>query len=40
MAPMMDAMTGVRPWTTTEFGLTLAMWAVMMVAVMVPRLRQ
>ena len=36
MAPMMDAMTGVRPWTTTEFGLTLAMWAVMMVAMMVP----
>jgi predicted metal-binding membrane protein len=36
MAPMMDAMTGVQPWTATEFGLRLAMWAVMMVAMMVP----
>jgi predicted metal-binding membrane protein len=36
MAPMMDAMTGVEPWTATEFGLLLAMWAVMMVAMMVP----
>jgi len=25
MAPMMDAMTGVQPWTATEFGLRLAM---------------
>ena len=32
----MDAMTGMRPWTATEFGLRLAMWAVMMVAMMVP----
>jgi predicted metal-binding membrane protein len=36
MAPTMDAMTGVQPWTATEFGLRLAMWAVMMVAMMVP----
>jgi predicted metal-binding membrane protein len=36
MAPMTDAMTGVQPWTATEFGLRLAMWAVMMVAMMVP----
>jgi predicted metal-binding membrane protein len=36
MAPMMDAMTGMRPWTATEFSLRLAMWAVMMVAMMVP----
>jgi predicted metal-binding membrane protein len=35
-APTMDAMTGVQPWTATEFGLLLAMWAVMMVAMMVP----
>jgi predicted metal-binding membrane protein len=34
--PMMDAMSGVQPWTATEFGLILAMWAVMMVAMMVP----
>jgi predicted metal-binding membrane protein len=31
-----DAMTGVKPWTASEFGLTLAMWALMMVAMMVP----
>jgi predicted metal-binding membrane protein len=36
MPPMMDAMTGVQPWTATEFGLRLAMWAVMMIAMMVP----
>jgi predicted metal-binding membrane protein len=36
MASMMDSMTGVRPWTVTEFALRLAMWAVMMVAMMVP----
>ena len=36
MAPMMDAMTGVQPWSATEFGLRLGMWAVMMVAMMVP----
>ncbi|MCW2659306.1 MAG: hypothetical protein JWP83_458 [Mycobacterium sp.] len=36
MAPMMDAMSGVQPWTATEFGLRLAMWTVMMVAMMVP----
>jgi predicted metal-binding membrane protein len=36
IAPMVDAMTGMRPWTATEFGLGLAMWVVMMVAMMVP----
>jgi predicted metal-binding membrane protein len=36
MAPTINAMTGVQPWTATEFGLRLAMWAVMMVAMMVP----
>ncbi|MGB7868021.1 MAG: DUF2182 domain-containing protein [Mycobacterium sp.] len=36
MPPMTDAMAGVQPWTATEFGLRLAMWAVMMVAMMVP----
>ena len=36
MAPTMDTMTGVQPWTATEFGLRLAMWAVMMIAMMVP----
>jgi predicted metal-binding membrane protein len=36
MAPMMDTMTGMQPWAPTEFGLRLAMWAVMMVAMMVP----
>jgi predicted metal-binding membrane protein len=36
MAPMMGAMTKVQPWTATEFALRLAMWAVMMVAMMVP----
>jgi predicted metal-binding membrane protein len=36
MAPMMDAMTGAQPWTATEFGLRLMMWAVMMIAMMVP----
>ncbi len=35
-APVMDAMTGMQPWTATEFVLRLAMWAVMMVAMMVP----
>jgi predicted metal-binding membrane protein len=36
MMPMMRAVAGVQPWTATEFGLRLAMWAVMMVAMMVP----
>jgi predicted metal-binding membrane protein len=36
MAPTMDAMTAMQPWTATEFGLRLAMWVVMMVAMMVP----
>jgi predicted metal-binding membrane protein len=34
--PTMYAMIGVQPWTPTEFGLRLTMWAVMMVAMMVP----
>lgn len=36
MAPMMHAITGMQPWTAAEFGLRLGMWAVMMVAMMVP----
>jgi predicted metal-binding membrane protein len=36
MPPTMNAMTGVQHWTATEFGLRLAMWAVMMIAMMVP----
>jgi predicted metal-binding membrane protein len=32
----MDAMTGMQPWTATEFISILAMWAVMMVAMMLP----
>jgi predicted metal-binding membrane protein len=36
MAPVMHAMIGSQPWTAAEFGLRLAMWAVMMVAMMVP----
>ena len=36
MAPTVHAMTGVQLWTATEYGLRLAMWAVMMVAMMVP----
>jgi predicted metal-binding membrane protein len=36
MPPGMGAMTGVQPWAATEFGLTFAMWALMMVAMMVP----
>ena len=36
MAPVMHAMAGIQPWTATEFGLRLAMWTVMMVAMMVP----
>jgi predicted metal-binding membrane protein len=36
MAASMHAMVGVHPWTATEFGLRLLMWAVMMVAMMVP----
>ena len=36
MASMMESMTGLQPWTATEFALRLAMWAVMMVAMMVP----
>lgn len=35
MAPM-HAMTAVQSWTAAEFGLRLAMWVVMMVAMMVP----
>ena len=33
---MMHAMLMVQPWTSSEFGLRLAMWIVMMVAMMVP----
>ena len=36
MAPTLHAMTGVQLCTATEYGLRLAMWAVMMVAMMVP----
>jgi predicted metal-binding membrane protein len=36
MAPAMHAMAGLQPWTASEFGLRLGMWAVMMVAMMVP----
>lgn len=36
MKSTMDAMTGIQSWTATEFGLRLVMWAVMMVAMMVP----
>jgi predicted metal-binding membrane protein len=36
LAPMMHAMTGVQPWTAAESGLRVVMWAVMMVAMMVP----
>jgi predicted metal-binding membrane protein len=36
IGPMMNSMAGVQPWTTTEFALRLAMWAVMMVAMMLP----
>lgn len=31
-----DLMTSVKPWTATDFGLTFSMWALMMVAMMVP----
>ncbi len=38
MTGMGDAMmaAGPKPWTATEFTLTLAMWSVMMVAMMLP----
>jgi predicted metal-binding membrane protein len=36
IAPVANAMMGLRPWTATEFGLVLIMWAMMMVAMMVP----
>lgn len=36
MAATMHAMAAVRPWTAAEFGLRLLMWAVMMVAMVVP----
>jgi predicted metal-binding membrane protein len=36
MAPVMHTMAGMQPWTAAEFGLRLAMWAVMMIAMMVP----
>jgi len=34
--PAMDVMMQARPWTATEFGFRLAMWAAMMVAMMTP----
>jgi predicted metal-binding membrane protein len=36
MTATMHTMTTVQAWTATEFGLRLLMWAVMMVAMMVP----
>jgi predicted metal-binding membrane protein len=36
IAGAMQSMVRVRPWTTTQFGVLLLMWAVMMVAMMVP----
>jgi len=36
MANAMQSMVHMRAWTATEFGLMLVMWAVMMVAMMVP----
>lgn len=36
MSASMHAIAGVHGWTVTEFGLRLLMWAVMMVAMMVP----
>ena len=36
MANTMHAMLMMQPWTSSEFGLRLAMWVVMMVAMMVP----
>ena len=36
MAASMHAIVGVHAWTASEFGLRLLMWAVMMVAMMVP----
>jgi predicted metal-binding membrane protein len=36
MTSAMHGMVGAQPWTADEFGLRLLMWAVMMVAMMVP----
>lgn len=36
MAMMMDGMIGAAPWSPGQFALTLAMWWVMMVAMMLP----
>jgi predicted metal-binding membrane protein len=36
MAASMHAVVGLQPWTVAEFGGRLVMWAVMMVAMMVP----
>jgi predicted metal-binding membrane protein len=36
MMMTMHAMLMTQPWTSSEFGLRLAMWVVMMVAMMVP----
>jgi len=35
-AQAMESMVHVRPWTATESGLMLLMWAVMMIAMMAP----
>ena len=35
-APMVMAMPMAEPWSVGQYGLTVAMWAVMMVAMMVP----
>lgn len=36
MTTIMHDIVRMRPWTATEFGLRVVMWAVMMVAMMVP----
>jgi predicted metal-binding membrane protein len=36
ITPVANAMMGMRAWTATEFVLVLIMWAMMMVAMMVP----
>ena len=38
MARGMDGMAsmGLEPWTSTTFGLMLAMWVIMMVGMMLP----
>lgn len=36
MGHAMQSMAQVSPWTTTQFGLVFVMWAVMMIAMMLP----